>query len=164
MGMDDSETVALVGGGHAFGKTHGDSNGTFTSGFEGPWTYNPTKWDNEYFKFINTQGWVPGFNTLNKKANHTQWSHPSSPGITMLTADLALGPHGNDPSYIAISEGFGADLASLDMAFKHAWYKLQTRDMGPHVRCQGDLVPPPQPWQLPLPAPSDFGNWAAVRE
>lgn len=60
MGMDDRETVALIGGGHAFGKTHGACRegpgqcgpegplkgkgpNTFTSGFEGVWTSTPTR-------------------------------------------------------------------------------------------------------------------------
>ena len=78
MGMDDSETVALIAGGHAFGKSHGgspkshlgpepsggaiedqalgwlNSNGTgnaqytTTNGIEGAWTSNPIRWDHEY--------------------------------------------------------------------------------------------------------------------
>lgn len=73
--MTDRENVALIGGGHTFGKCHGagiegpgpsplqcpfnpypglhasgKGNDTITSGFEGPWTTNPTRWDNEYFK------------------------------------------------------------------------------------------------------------------
>lgn len=59
MGMNDRETVALIGGGHAFGKTHGacplgpgqcgqgpdqgKGSNTFTSGFEGAWTLTPTR-------------------------------------------------------------------------------------------------------------------------
>jgi catalase-peroxidase len=80
MAMDDVETVALIAGGHTFGKTHGaapDSNlgpdpegadiveqglgwrnkfgtgcgsDTITSGLEGAWTTNPVKWDNNYFE------------------------------------------------------------------------------------------------------------------
>ena len=65
MGFNDTETVSLVGGGHAFGKCHGAcsdppcgrgtdmegiGNNTFTSGFEGAWTVIPTTWSNEYFK------------------------------------------------------------------------------------------------------------------
>lgn len=75
MGMTDRENVALIGGGHTFGKCHGagvegpgpsplqcpfnpypglhgsgKGNDTITSGFEGPWTTNPIRWDNEYFK------------------------------------------------------------------------------------------------------------------
>ena len=75
MDWNDRETVALIGGGHAFGKSHGactngagpnpdqqplnpwpglcgigKGNDTFTSGIEGQWTTNPLQWDNEYYK------------------------------------------------------------------------------------------------------------------
>jgi catalase-peroxidase len=87
MAMNDYETVALVAGGHTFGKGHGagpDNNvgvepeganleemgfgwtsayasgkgrDTITSGFEGAWTANPTQWDNGYFDLLFGYEW-----------------------------------------------------------------------------------------------------------
>jgi len=194
MNMDDRETVALIGGGHAFGKTHGpcpDGAGkkpvedpinpwpgmcgtgklgdAFTSGFEFPFTTNPTKWDNEYFLNLERYQWEkymgPG--------GHYQWKvvghSPSAPSpdlngtqdIGMLTTDVALL---EDPSYLNYVQLFASSMAEFDQAFASAWYKLTTRDMGPHSRCIGPIVPPPQPWQNPLPAPSnELADFAAVK-
>jgi catalase (peroxidase I) len=80
----------------------------------------------------------------------------------MLTADIALL---HDPSYLAISKEFAANLTSLDEAFSHAWYKLVSRDMGPVARCRGNDIPPAQPFQNPLPAaPAQLPDFKAVRK
>ncbi|MEF1288451.1 catalase/peroxidase HPI [Vibrio sp. M260118] len=87
MGMNDEETVALVAGGHTFGKTHGagdpelmgpepeaapleemgfgwknahgtgKGDDTTTSGIEGAWTPNPVQWDNGYFEMLFGYDW-----------------------------------------------------------------------------------------------------------
>lgn len=189
MGMNDRETVALIGGGHAFGKTHGacttgpgpnpiqdpenpwpgtcgegplkgKGNNTFTSGFEGAWTFTPTKWGNGYFRGLTGFSWEkfigPG--------GHNQWRPvpDTNPPVRMLTADIALL---KDPSYLAISKEFASNLTSLNDAFSHAWYKLMSRDMGPVARCRGNNIPPVQPFQNPLPAsPATLPNFGAVRK
>ena len=188
MNMNDSETIALIGGGHAVGKTHGacktgagpspkedpehpwpgtcgegDGKGkgknAFTSGFEFPWTTTPTKWSNQYFHNLLNYSWVldPKENT---PGGHNEWKvdgvSPKAPeahgngtqNIGMLTTDRSLL---EDEQYLALLKSFENDEDAFNYAFKHAWYKLTTRDMGPSVRCLGDSVPPPQDWQYPLP-------------
>eukprot|EP01127_Copromyxa_protea_P001346 TRINITY_DN11363_c0_g1_i1.p1 TRINITY_DN11363_c0_g1~~TRINITY_DN11363_c0_g1_i1.p1 ORF type:complete len:685 (-),score=163.62 TRINITY_DN11363_c0_g1_i1:27-2042(-) len=184
MNMDDKETVALIGGGHAFGKTHGacplgpgpspkedpsnpwpgkcgsgKGKDTFTSGFEGPWTTKPTTWSNLYFQELAKNTWSvevgPG--------GHHQWKTASVPGIMMLTTDISLtrDPTGSYQKYVKL---FAQDLAELEDTFSHAWYKLVSRDIGPVTRCAGPWVPPPQPFQYPLPAaPASLPDWSAVR-
>ncbi|CAI5733212.1 unnamed protein product [Hyaloperonospora brassicae] len=188
MGMNDRETVALIGGGHAIGKTHGPcptgpglspleapanpwqgtcgegpmkgkGNNTFTSGFEGAWTSTPTKWSNEYFRSLTTYTWEKAVSP----GGRVQW-HPvpdTTPPVRMLTADIALL---HDASYRNISLEFAADPAALDEAFANAWYKLMSRDMGPVARCRGNDVPPAQPFQHPLPPPpATLPDFTAVR-
>ncbi|CAM9245727.1 unnamed protein product [Ectocarpus sp. 6 AP-2014] len=197
MGMNDTETVALIGGGHAFGKVHGacpsgpgpdpfdapeapwpgtcgdpDSatfgraENTFTSGFEGAWTEEPTVWDNSYFADLLEYDWIQA----ESPAGNIQWipvlkegaTETDVPDIIMLTTDVALLM---DPEYLAIVEEFAADQYALDVAFSNAWYKLVTRDMGPHSRCVGTDVPPPQEFQLPLAdTPTDLPRYSGAKE
>eukprot|EP00092_Neocalanus_flemingeri_P034517 GFUD01037532.1.p1 GENE.GFUD01037532.1~~GFUD01037532.1.p1 ORF type:complete len:735 (-),score=126.35 GFUD01037532.1:88-2292(-) len=196
MNMNDTETVALIGGGHSFGKTHGacpagagkspkedpenpwsglcgsgKGNDTFTSGFEFPWTTNPTVWDNEFFKNLLAFEWQ----IYKGPGSHFQWTmkgnhRPVAPSVDgkrkqtigMLTTDLALI---HDDSYLKIVKTFASDLGAFDHAFAHAWYKLTTRDMGPVTRCVGDNIPPAQPWQYPLPStPENLPNFKSVRK
>lgn len=165
MAMNDSETVALIGGGHAFGKTHGacvlpdktkfpapkddpanpwpkspcpaNPDGVVTSGFDGAWTRTPSKWTNDYFKNLLAGNWTVGVGI----GGHNQWKVDAfGPlgGLMMLTSDISLT---RDPKYKAIVQKFAATTpgsssnADLDWAFANAWYKLTTRDMGPYSRC-----------------------------
>jgi len=151
MGMNAMETVALIGGGHAFGKTHGGCAGkspgdspaqawkknsceiwqgtcgdgkganTITSGFEGPWTTTPTKWGNEYFKGLVNEQWEK----VKGKGGHWQWQTVNRKsklaGTMRLTADLALL---HDPVMKMMVELFAKDQSALDNAFAHAWTQL----------------------------------------
>jgi catalase-peroxidase len=191
MAMDDEETVALIAGGHTFGKVHGaaDANkyvgpepegasieeqglgwknsfgtgkgaDTITSGLEGAWTAQPTKWDNSYFENMFKYDWE----LTKSPAGASQWTpkngtangtvpdahDPSKKHAPMmLTTDLALKV---DPDYGPISKRFYENPAQLADAFARAWYKLIHRDMGPRSRYLGPLVPKEVLlWQDPVP-------------
>jgi catalase-peroxidase len=117
MAMNDEETVALIAGGHAFGKTHGanpasyvgpepggaplheqglgwkNSYGTgkgpdtYTSGLEGAWTPTPTKWDNSYLELLFKYNW----DLTKSPAGAWQWV-PTDPEAQNLVPDA------HDPS------------------------------------------------------------------
>lgn len=146
MGMDDTETVALIGGGHAFGKTHGacpkgkglcgtgKGNDTYTSGFEGPWTTTPTKWGNEFFRVLRDCEWEkhvgPG--------GHWQWRaticDSKYAGLMRLTSDIALM---QDDRFRRIVLEFATNQTALDDAFAAAWLKLTNAGgrWAPNKRC-----------------------------
>ena len=191
MAMNDEETVALVAGGHTFGKCHGagpasnvgpepeaapleqmgfgwkNSFGTgmggdaITSGIEGAWTTNPTKWDNNYFENLMNHDWV----LTKSPAGAHQWipangaladAVPDAHDPTkrhapiMTTADMAMKL---DPAYGPISRRFLSNPDQFADAFARAWFKLTHRDMGPKVRYLGTDVPKEELiWQDPVPA------------
>jgi catalase-peroxidase len=190
MAMNDEETVALTAGGHTVGKAHGNGdasllgenpegapihqqglgwhnpkgNGnagdTVTSGLEGAWTTNPTKWDNGYFYLLFTYEWE-----LKKSpAGAWQWepinikeedkpldAHDPSKRVNpiMTDADMAMKV---DPIYREISERFYKDPAYFEDVFARAWFKLTHRDLGPKSRYLGADVPAEDLiWQDPIP-------------
>jgi catalase-peroxidase len=132
MGMNDEETVALVAGGHTFGKTHGagdaalvepepegagieeqglgwkSSHGsgkgddTITSGIEGAWTSNPIKWDNGYFDLLFGYDW----DLVKSPAGAYQWV-PVNPD----EKDLAPAAHNSSKKVTTI-------MTTADMAMR----------------------------------------------
>jgi len=190
MAMNDEETVALVAGGHTFGKAHGAGNpelvGTepegapieemgfgwsnahgsghgvdaTTSGIEGPWTANPTVWDNGYFDLLFKYEWQ-----LTKSPAGANIWHPvdldeadMAPEVDgsgkkvspmMTTADMAMI---TDPDYRKISKRFHENPNEFSDAFARAWFKLLHRDMGPKSRYLGPEIPDEDLiWQDPIP-------------
>ena len=196
MAMNDEETVALTAGGHTVGKTHGNGDASklgpepeaagieeqgfgwsnphqtgkgryaITSGIEGAWTTNPTKWDNGYFEMLFNHEWE-----LRKSpAGAWQWEPVNikeedmpvdveDPSIRqnpiMTDADMAMR---EDPVYREISLRFMNDHAYFSEVFARAWFKLTHRDMGPKARYFGPEVPEEDLiWQDPVPqGPSGY--------
>ncbi len=190
MAMNDEETVALVAGGHTFGKAHGASSAshvgrepegasieemglgwknsfgsgkggdTITSGIEGAWKPNPTKWDNGYFETLFKYDWK----LTKSPAGAHQWIPTDESAATlvedahdktkrhapmMTTADMAMKM---DPIYEKISRKFLENFDAFADAFARAWFKLTHRDMGPRARYLGSEVPSEVLiWQDPVP-------------
>jgi catalase-peroxidase len=191
MAMNDEETVALTAGGHTVGKAHGNGDAsllgpepeaadleeqglgwnnhekrgigddTVTSGLEGAWTTNPTRWDNGYFDMLLNHEWE----LAKSPAGAWQWepvdikeedrpinaedgSKRHNP--IMTDADMAMKM---DPEYRKISEHFHKNPDYFADVFARAWFKLTHRDMGPKARYIGPDVPQEDLiWQDPVPA------------
>ncbi len=190
MAMNDEETVALTAGGHTVGKAHGNGDAstlgvepeasdfetqgfgwmnpkneghgadTVTSGLEGAWTTNPTRWDNEYFELLFKYDWE----LAKSPAGAWQWEpiniaeedkpidafDPTKRNNPIMTdADMAMKM---DPIYREISERFRKDPAYFEDVFARAWFKLTHRDLGPKERYLGADVPAEDLiWQDPVP-------------
>ena len=190
MAMNDEETVALVAGGHTFGKCHGagpasyvgpepeaapieeqglgwkssyksgKAGDTISSGIEGAWKPNPTKWDMGYLKMLFKYDWE----LVKSPAGAYQWlaknvdeedmivdAHdPSKKHRPMMTtADLSLK---FDPIYEPIARRYLNNPEEFADAFARAWFKLTHRDMGPRSRYLGPEVPAEELiWQDPIP-------------
>jgi catalase-peroxidase len=191
MAMNDEETVALVAGGHTFGKCHGagpashvgpepeaapieeqglgwkssfrsgKGGDAITSGIEGAWKPNPTRWDSGYLNVLFKYEWE----LVKSPAGANQWlakdvaeedmivdaHNPSMKHRPMMTtADLALKL---DPIYGPIARRYQQNPKEFADAFARAWFKLTHRDMGPRARYLGPEVPAEELiWQDPVPA------------
>ncbi|MGD1887874.1 MAG: catalase/peroxidase HPI [Cohaesibacteraceae bacterium] len=202
MAMNDEETAALTCGGHTVGKAHGGGDhaniGTepegcpvqtqglgwanpgheakatnaFTSGIEGAWTKEPTKWDMGYFDYLFGYEWE----LTKSPAGAHQWQpvnmpddekpiDPTDPSIRrmpmMTDADMAMKV---DPIYNAICQKFKADPEYFADTFARAWFKLTHRDMGPRSNYLGPDVPAEDLiWQDPIPAGPTGYNVGAVK-
>ncbi len=191
MAMNDEETLALIAGGHTFGKAHGkadpdkyvgpepaaapieeqgmgwknslgkgNAGDTITSGLEGAWTANPTKWTMQYLSNLYAFEWVQ----TKSPAGAIQWIPKDGAGANlvpdahdkslrhapiMFTTDLAMRM---DPEYGKISKRFLENPKEFELAFAKAWFKLTHRDMGPTVRYVGKDIPKGELiWQDPIP-------------
>ncbi|MDD3641998.1 MAG: catalase/peroxidase HPI [Candidatus Krumholzibacteria bacterium] len=191
MAMNDEETVALVAGGHTFGKCHGagpashvgpepeaapieeqglgwkstfgsgTGGDTISSGIEGAWKPNPTRFDMGYLRILFKYEWE----LVKSPAGANQWlardvdekdmivdAHdPSKKNRPMMTtADLSLR---FDPIYEPIARRYLKNPKEFKDAFARAWFKLTHRDMGPRSRYLGPEVPAEELiWQDPIPA------------
>jgi len=169
MAMNDEETVALIAGGHSFGKTHGAAPAsnvkhepeaagleemgfgwkntfgtgkgpdTITSGLEVIWTTTPTKWGMGFFENLFNHE----YELTKSPGGAHQWV---AKGADTTIPDAY-------PVYEKISRRFMANPDEFADAFARAWFKLTHRDMGPRARYLGPEVPEEELiWQDPIPA------------
>ena len=150
----------------------GFGSDTITSGIEGAWTANPTKWDNGYFDLLFGYEWE----LVKSPAGAFQWhpinpkeedmapdAHDGSKKVTtmMTTADMAMR---EDPAYKVISKRFHENPNQFQDAFARAWFKLLHRDMGPKTRYLGPEVPEEELiWQDPVPSGNKSYDISAVK-
>ena len=179
MAMNDEETVALIAGGHTFGKAHGagpathvgpepegapieqqgfgwksdfgkgNAGDTISSGIEGAWKPNPTKWDMGYLKVMLKYEWellkspAGAYIWLAKDVDEEDMvvdAHdPSKKHRPMMTtADLSIK---FDPIYEKIAKDYLANPDKFHAAFARAWFKLTHKDIGPTTLYWGADVP-----------------------
>jgi catalase-peroxidase len=174
MAMNDEETVALIAGGHTFGKCHGaapeshkgpDPEGatlqaqglgwvsdygtghgadTVSSGLEVTWTKTPALWSNNFFENLFKYEWEQ----VKSPAGARQWVAKDAPAII---PDAHVPGKFNKPTMLTtdLTLRFDPEYGKIS----RAWFKLTHRDMGPRARYLGPEVPKEELiWQDPIPA------------
>jgi len=165
MAMNDEETVALIAGGHTFGKAHGAHDPAKCVGADPAaagieeqglgWKNKCGKGHSEVYTF----DWVQ----TKSPAGHIQWTPADDKAANlvpdahlpdkrhapiMFTSDIALK---EDPIYREITTRFLKNPKEFELAFAKAWFKLTHRDMGPKARYLGADVPAETLiWQIPI--------------
>jgi len=110
MGFNDQEIVALSGA-HALGRCHTDR-----SGFDGPWTFSPTTFSNEYYKLLLDEKW-----NLRKWDGPIQYQDKSTKSLMMLTTDMALV---QDKSFSQYTKKYAKSEEAFFKDFSAAFSKL----------------------------------------
>jgi len=166
-GFDDRQVVALLGGGHTFGKGHGAcsktdafglrpseayalgewpyqglcgtgvGNDTYTTGFVGAFTRHPTTWDNEYFTEMFRE-----WELWKGPGGVYQWRLKDHPEDSRMRtgADMALM---HDPGYLKWVKTFSENMTAFDEAWDEAWTMLITRGgrWSKSKKCDGAMLP-----------------------
>ena len=110
MGLNDQEMVALSGA-HAIGRCHANR-----SGFEGPWTFSPTVFTNDFFRLLTEEKW--GWKTW---VGPKQYEDASTKTLIMLPTDMALV---KDPEFKKHVERYAKDEQLFFKEFAAALSKL----------------------------------------
>jgi len=111
MGFNDQEIVILSGA-HALGRCH-----TTASGYDGPWTFTPTTFNNAYYSLLTTLKWIP-----------KDWSGPpqyvdgGTGKLMMLPTDYVLL---NDKKFLKWVKVYAKDGKKFDADFSNAFQKLE---------------------------------------
>merc|ERR1712194_713895 len=100
----------------------GKGKDTYTAGFEGPWTSQPLKWDNEYFNSLLDKEWEK----FKGQGGKYQWRIKSASSdaerqLMRLTSDMALIA---DEAYLRLVHEFATNMTAFEEAFDIAWTKL----------------------------------------
>ncbi|KAI8052912.1 cytochrome c peroxidase mitochondrial precursor [Syncephalis plumigaleata] len=111
MGFNDQEIVALVGA-HALGRCH-----TTRSGFDGPWTFSPTVFTNDFFEVLLEQDWVE-----KKWGGPSQFVDKATGQLMMLPTDMAIR---TDKEFVKWAQIYAKDEKRFFDDFAKAFQKLE---------------------------------------